>query len=351
MKKPLNILLVAVMTAFLLSPFVRAGSMELLGAGATFPLPLYTKMFDTYNQKYGVKVNYQGVGSGAGITQLINKTVDFGATDAFMSDEELLKAGAPVLHVPICLGAVVLTYNLPGNPEVKFTPDLVADIYLGKVTKWNDPGLTTINPGMNLPDMNITVVHRSDGSGTTYIFSDYLSKVSGEWKAKPGTGKSLNWLVGLGAKGNPGVAGMVKQLPGSIGYVELIYAMQNKMPVGIIKNRSGNFVEPSIKSASLAAGVKLPDDARVSITNTDAKDGYPISGFTWVILYKEQNYGGRSKDKAEALLKLLWWMTHEGQALAEPLQYSPLPKDAVAKAEAILRSAVYSGSRILKSSL
>ncbi len=347
MKKIMTLILV-VITAFIFNFSALSQKVELLGAGATFPMPLYTKMFDTYNQKTGIKVNYQGVGSGAGITQLVNKTIDFGATDAFMTDEELSKAGAPILHIPICLGAVVITYNLPNNPKLRLSPEVIADIFLGKITNWNDRRLKTLNPEVPLPDLKITVVRRSDGSGTTFIFTDYLSKVSNEWKNGPGVGKSVNWPAGLGAKGNPGVAGYIKQLPGAIGYVELVYALQNKMPVAIVKNKSGNFIEPSIKSTSNAASIQLPDDTRASITNTPAKDGYPISGFTWIIIYKEQNYSGKSKEKAQALLDLLWWMTHEGQSLAEPLQYAPLPADAVKKAENILKSVVYGGAKLIK---
>jgi len=348
MKKIFSAMLTTIITICLFGSITLAANMELLGAGATFPLPLYTKMFDTYNQKTGVKVNYQGVGSGAGITQLTNKTVDFGATDAFMTDDEMKKAGADVLHIPVALGAVVLTYNLPGSPKLKLSSNVIADIFLGKITQWNDSKIAADNPGASLPDMNITVVHRSDGSGTTFIFTDYLSKISPEWKSGPGTGKSLNWPTGLGAKGNPGVAGLIKQLPGSFGYVELIYAMQNNMPVASVKNKSGVYVEPTIKSTSAAANVSMPADTRASITDTTAKNGYPISGFTWIIIYKDQKYGNKDKEKADATLKLLWWMTHEGQSLAEPLQYAPLPKDAVAKAETILKSAVYGNAKILK---
>jgi phosphate transport system substrate-binding protein len=348
MSKIFGIMLTTIVTICLFGSITLAADMELLGAGATFPLPLYTKMFDIYNKETGVKVNYQGVGSGAGITQLTNKTVDFGASDAFMSDDEMKKAGAEVLHIPIALGSVVLTYNIPGNPNLKFSPKTIADIFLGKITKWNDPKIAADNAGVSLPNMGISVVHRSDGSGTTYIFSDYLSKVSVEWKKSPGTGKSLNWPVGLGAKGNPGVAGLIKQLPGSFGYIELVYAMQTKMPVAKVKNKSGVFVEPTIKSTSLATGITLPADTRTSITDTAAKDGYPIAGFTWIIIYKEQKYGNRTKDKAESVMKLLWWATHKGQFLAEPLQYAPLPKDAVVKVDVILKSATYGGAKILK---
>jgi phosphate transport system substrate-binding protein len=321
---------------------------ELIGAGATFPYPLYSKMFDVYNKEYGVKVNYQAIGSGGGIRQLINKTVDFGGSDAIMGDKDLAEASDPVLHIPTCVGAVVVTYNLPGDPQLRFTSDVIADIFLGKIKKWNDHRLNAINPEANLPDMHMTVVHRSDGSGTTKIFSDYLSKVSPEWKEKVGAGTSLNWPAGLGGKGNPGVAGLVQQIPGSIGYVELIYALQNKMPYGTIKNRKGNFITPTIASTSLAANIELPEDMKVSLTNTDAPDGYPISGFTWILVYKEQNYGERSEEKATELVKLLWWMTHEGQKYADPLHYAPLSKKAVEKAEKLIKSVMYKGSPIMK---
>jgi phosphate transport system substrate-binding protein len=325
-----------------------AKEVELIGAGATFPYPLYSKMFDVYNKEYGVKVNYQSIGSGGGIRQLINKTVDFGGSDAIMSDKDLAAASAPVLHIPTCAGAVVVTYNLSGNPQLRFTPDVIADIFLGKIGKWNDRRISEINPGVKLPDMNVMVVHRSDGSGTTFIFSDYLSKVSGEWKEKVGAGTSLNWPAGLGGKGNEGVAGLVKQTPGSIGYVELIYASQNKMPYGMVKNKKGKFVTATLTATSKAADTNLPDDMKVSLTDTDAPEGYPISGFTWVLVYKDQNYGDRSEEKAKGVVKLLWWMTHEGQKYTEPLEYAPLSKKAVEKAEKLIKSISYKSSVVMK---
>jgi phosphate transport system substrate-binding protein len=250
--------------------------------------------------------------------------------------------------VPIVAGAVVVTYNLPGSPELKFTPDVVADLFLGKITKWDDPRLAALNPSVKLPKTAITVVHRSDGSGTTAVFSDYLSKVSPEWKQKVGTGTSLSWPAGIGGKGNPGVAGLVKQTPGGVGYVELIYALQNKMPYASLKNRSGAFITPSLESTSVACAVAIPDDTRVSVTDTDAPDGYPISTFTWLILYKEQAYDNRPRATVEATLKLIRWMINDGQRLAEPLEYAPLPKPVVAKAEAVLRSVTYNGAPVLK---
>jgi phosphate transport system substrate-binding protein len=328
---------------------VRAADQELLGAGATFPQPLYSKMFDAYYQQYKVKINYQGIGSGGGINQLTKKTVDFGATDAFMTDKELQDAGAAVLHIPTCLGAVVVTYNLPGNPKLNFTPDVIADIFLNKITKWNDPKIAAANGSVNLPNLPISVVNRADGSGTNYIFTEYLTKVSSEWKEKIGAGKTVNWPAGqIGQKGNPGVAGFVSQTPGAVGYVELIYAIQNKMAYGNVKNKAGKFIEPTLKAVSAAANVKIPDDTNVSLTNTDASDGYPISSFTWLIFYKEQNYGGKAKDRAETLAKLLLWTINEGQKFVEPLQYAPLSKEAQAKANKLVRSMVFNGAPLLK---
>jgi phosphate transport system substrate-binding protein len=349
MKTFVRILLVAAATLAISAQVSFAADQELLGAGATFPQPLYSKMFDAYNQQYKVKVNYQGIGSGGGINQLVKKTVDFGGTDAFMTVKELQEAGAPVLHIPTCIGAVVVIYNLPGDPKLSLTPDMVSDIFLGKIRKWNDPKITSVNPKVKLPDLNISPVHRADGSGTTYVFTEYLTKASKEWKEKVGAGKSVNWPEGqIGQRGNPGVAGYVKQTPGAVGYVELIFAVQNKMAYGAVKNKAGKFVEPTVETSSLAAKIKLPDDTNASLTDTDAKDGYPISSFTWLIFYKEQNYGGKKMEKAETLAKMLWWAIHEGQAFVGPLQYSPLPKEAVEKSEKILRSMTYNGSPLLK---
>ena len=346
MKKFKNLLLGLI--GLVIPSLLFSQEIELLGAGATFPYPLYTKMFDVYYKEKGVKINYQSIGSGGGQRQLLSKTVDFGASDAFMSDEQLKNAPGEILHIPICLGAVVLTYNLPESPKLRLTPELISDIFLGKIKKWNDERIKRVNPSLNLPNMEIIVVHRSDGSGTTFIFTDYLSKISEEWKEKVGAGTQVNWPTGIGGKGNEGVAGLVKQIPGSIGYVELIYAIQNELPVGLIMNKSGNFIEPSIESVSASADIELPDDMRVSITNTDAKEGYPISGFTWILVYKEQNYDGRKKEKAEALVKLLWWMTHEGQKYTKPLHYAPLPEKIVKKVEKLIKSITYNGKSILK---
>lgn len=321
---------------------------ELNGAGATFPAVLYQKWFDVYYNENGVKVNYQGIGSGGGIQQLIEKTVDFGATDAPMTAEEENNAGAPIIHIPTALGSVVLTYNLLDNPKLKFDSSIIADIFLGNITKWNDPKIISLNPDVNLPNQQITVIHRSDGSGTTFTFTEYLSKANTIWDEKVGTGKSVSWPVGLGGKGNDGVAGLVKQTPGSIGYVELIYAVQNNLSYGIIKNKSGNFIEPTLESVSKAAEVALPDNLKVSITDTNAPDGYPICTFTWLIVYKEQYYNNRTLSQAKALYNMLLWAINEGQDYNESLQYGRLSPTVVEMAENSINSMTYNGE-LLKS--
>jgi len=342
------VVLCAVIAASGLASVSFGEQQEIIGAGATFPFPLYSKMFDIYSREYGVKVNYQAIGSGGGIRQLINKTVDFGASDLVMGEADMKAAGASIIHVPICAGAVVITYNLPGSSEVRLTPDVIADIFLGKIVKWNDPKIASVNQGKAIPDLPVMVVHRSDGSGTTFIFSDYLSKVSKGWQERVGRGTALNWPTGLGAKGNPGVAGLVKQTPGSVGYVELIYALQNDMACALVKNRRGTFVKPSIASTRAAMNIGLSSDMRVTLTDTEAAEGYPLSGFTWVLAYREQAYQGRTEASARELVRLIRWMTHEGQKYAEPMQYAPLAKGAVAKAEGLIRSVTYDGKGLLQ---
>jgi len=320
----------------------------ILGAGSTFVYPLFSKMFSEYNKETGVQVNYQSIGSGGGILQLTNKTVDFGQSDAPLKDDQAAKMGVPVLHIPMVSGAVVITYNLPGiNKSLNLTSDVIADIYLGKITTWNDARITSINKGISIPAFPILVAHRSDGSGTTAIFTNYLSKVSTEWSSKVGSGGSVNWPVGLGGKGSEGVSGLVKQTPGAIGYVELIYALQNKMEYATVRNKKGKFIVPSLASVTAAGNIPLPADSKIFITDTDAPDGYSISGFTWALVYKEQNYGGRSLAKAQQLLKLLWWNIHQGQQFAAPLFYSPLSPSALKVAEKILKSATYNGKPLL----
>lgn len=321
----------------------------ILGAGSTFVYPLFSKQFSEYHKKTGLEVNYQSIGSGGGILQLTNKTVDFGDSDAPLNDEQTAKIGAPVIHIPMCSGAVVITYNIPGvSANLNFTPDILADIFLGKITNWNDGRIAAINKGISISSIPILIVHRSDGSGTTNIFTNYLAKVSPEWSTKVGSGGSVNWPAGLGGKGNEGVAGLVKQTPGGIGYVELAYAIQNKMPHGQIRNKKGKFITPSSASVSAAGNIILPADAKVFITDTDAADGYPISGFTWALIYKEQNYNSRSMARAQKLLQLLWWNIHEGQQFATALNYAPLSKQALSVAEKNLKSATFNGKQILK---
>jgi phosphate transport system substrate-binding protein len=335
---------------FLITITKLNAGVELTGAGATFPYPLYSKMFDEYYKTYGIKVNYQSIGSGGGIRQLKEKTVDFGASDAFLSDEQLKEFDGEILHIPTCLGAVVITYNLDLPKKIRFTSDLIADIYLGKITKWNDERIRKVNPGLNLPDLPITVVRRADGSGTTFVFTDYLSKVSSEWKEKVGRGTSVNWPVGIGGKGNEGVSGLVKQTKGAIGYVEFTYALQNKLPYGIIKNKSGNFIEPKVESISEAANVKLPEDMRISITDTESKNGYPISAFTYILVYSDLSKANDKMDyeKAKTIANLLWWMTHEGQKYTKSLDYAPLSKEAQKNAEKLLKKLNFNGKMLLK---
>lgn len=314
------------------APAPSPAPMLVNGAGATFPYPLYSKWFDEYHKLHpDIQINYQSIGSGGGIRQLLAGTVDFGASDGPMSDEQLAQANVKILHFPTVLGAVVPTYNIPGlNLELKFTSEALAGILLGRITRWNDPELKLVNPGANLPGDGIVVVHRSDGSGTTYIWTDYLSKVSEEWKRRVGRGTSVNWPVGLGGKGNEGVSGLVKQTPYSIGYVELIYAIQNHLPYGRVKNSSWNFVKADLASVTAAAAgaVKaMPDDFRVSITDARGKNAYPISSFTWLL------FPAKIQDlkKREALTNFLRWMLIDGQKFAEPLAYAPLPKAVIAK--------------------
>jgi phosphate transport system substrate-binding protein len=321
----------------------------LLGAGSTFVYPLFSKQFAEYNTATGLKVNYQSIGSGGGILQLTNKTVDFGDSDAPLNDDQTKKIAADVLHIPMCSGAVVLSYNLPDLKDtLKLTPGVLADLFLGKITSWDDKAIAAVNPGVKLPKLPVVIAHRSDGSGTTNIFTTYLSKVDTGWAGKVGKGSSVNWPVGLGGKGNEGVAGTVKQTPGALGYIELAYAVQNKMAFAKLQNKSGNFITPTVASTTAAGNVQIPADSKISLSNTDAADGYPIAGFTWAIIYKEQNYNGRSLDRATKLLKLLWWNIHDGQKLAEPLNYAPLSPAAVTVAETILKSATYDGKPILQ---
>lgn len=322
-----------------------SGTVNLHGAGATFPAPLYQKWVSEYEKLHpNVKIDYQSIGSGGGIKQTKEQTVDFGASDSPMKDEDLKSAPGEILHVPTVLGAVILTYNLQGvNQPLRFSPEVIADIFLGKIKKWNDAKITADNPGVTLPATDITVVHRSDGSGTSAVFTDYLSKVSAEWKEKVGAGTSPSWPVGLGGKGNEGVTGQVKNTPNTIGYVELAYAVQNKLPVALIRNASGSFIEPSIDTvvaAAAASAASMPDDLRLSITNAAGPGAYPISSYTYILVYKDQ----KDAAKGKAVVDFLWWGIHDGEKYAKDLLYAPLPDGVVKRAEAKINSITANGT-------
>lgn len=315
---------------------VAAAAVSITGAGATFPYPMYSKWFNEYRKLHpDVEINYQSIGSGGGIKQVTEGTVDFGATDGPMNDAQIAdfkkKRGCDVLHFPTVLGADVPTYNIPGiSAELSFTPEALAGIFLGKITRWNDPELTKSNPGVKLPDHDLVVVHRSDGSGTTYVWVDYLSKISPEWKSRVGVGTSVNWPVGLGGKGNEGVSGQIKQVAYSIGYVELVYAIQNKLPYGKVRNQAGSFVKAelaSVTAAAAGAATDMPDDFRVSITNAPGKNAYPISSFTWLLV------PAAIKDpvKRKTITDFLHWMLGPGQKYTEALTYAQLPKPVIAE--------------------
>src|SRR5690242_15992128 len=309
---------------------------------------MYSKWFSEYHNAHpDIQINYQAIGSGGGIRQVTSGTVDFGASDGPMSDQQLQESSVKLLHIPTVLGAVVPSYYLQGIYEpLKFTPEALAGIYLGKIKKWNDQAIASANPGVKLPDQAIAVIHRSDGSGTTYIFTDYLSKVSPEWQQKVGKGTSVNWPVGLGGKGNEGVSGQVKNTPGALGYVELAYAVKNKLPVASVKNAAGKFIEPTIASTTAAAAgaaKSMPDDFRASLTNVLGDDAYPIASFTWLLVYKDQP----NEAKGRAVAKFLWWMSHEGQKYADDLLYAPLPQAVVKQIEAKIKQITYQGKPLM----
>ncbi|MDX2054926.1 MAG: phosphate ABC transporter substrate-binding protein PstS [Polyangiaceae bacterium] len=329
-------------------PPAPAGPVKLTGAGATFPYPLYSKWMDEYRKlKPGVQINYQSIGSGGGIRQVIAGTVDFGATDAPMNDEEAKKAPHKLFHLPMTLGAVAVVYNVAElKAPLKLTPDVLVDIYLGKITKWNDARLKALNEGAALPAADIRVVSRSDGSGTTAVFTDYLGTVSPEWKEKVGVGKSVKWPVGLSAKGNEGVSGSVSTTPGSIGYAELAYALQTGLSMAALKSVVGEFVTPSIEAVTAAAeGVELPDSLHVSIVNSAAPKAYPISSYTYLLVYEDMPDAA----KAQALSEFLWWAIHDGQKLSGTLHYAPLPAKAIGKIEARLKELKSGGKSLLGS--
>ena len=302
-----------------------SAQMLINGAGATFPYPIYSKWFDEYAKvDPSVRFNYQSIGSGGGQKQILAQTVDFGASDGPMSDENLAKAPGKILHIPTVAGADVLTYNLPGSPKLKFDSPTIVDIFMGKIAKWNDPKIQAQNPGVKLPDTEIVVVHRSDGSGTTYIWVDYLSSVSKEWETKVGRGTSVQWPAGLGGKGNEGVAGQVKQLPGTVGYVELAYAKQNKLPYADVKNAAGKYITPSIQSITEALGAaKIPDDFRFSMVNPPGEKAYPIAGATWLLVYEQQ----KDASKGKKLVEFLNWAITQGEGMTSALDYAALPEN------------------------
>lgn len=318
---------------------------NLTGAGATFPAPLYTKWFDEYNKLTGVKVNYQPIGSGGGISQITEGTVDFGASDGIMSEAQVTKAeskNGPILHIPMTSGSVAIIYNLgdSGPGQLKLTGEVLAAIYLKRIARWDDPAIASLNPGLRLPGAAIAVVFRSDGSGTTYIFTNYLSKVSREWGKQVGNATSVKWPGDIGGQGNAGVAGQVQQIPNSIGYVELAYARQNKMATAILGNAAGNFIEPSLQSTTRAAeGVTLPDDMKVMLTDSANPEAYPLVGFTWILVYVNQ----KDKLKGEAVAKMLWWAIHDGQKYTEALTYASLAAPVVTRAENAVLSINYQG--------
>jgi len=324
-----------------------SGSVILQGAGATFPAPLYQKWLSEYGKLHpNLKMDYQSIGSGGGIKQIKEQTVDFGASDAPMTDEDLKSAPGEIVHIPTVLGAVVITYNLESMKQpLRFSSDVIADIFLGKIKKWNDPKIAADNPGVTLPTNDITVVHRSDGSGTSAVFTDYLSKVSPEWKEKVGAGVSPSWPTGIGGKGNEGVTGQVKNTPNTIGYVELAYAAKNKLPVALIKNAAGSFIEPTIDAvtaAAAASAANMPDDLRISITNAAGPQAYPISSYTYILVYKNQ----KDAAKGKAIVDFLWWGIHDGENFAKELLYAPLPPDIVKKAETKINSVTANGTAL-----
>ncbi len=329
--------------ALLLGAAASAEGLLINGAGATFPAPLYQKWFSEYNKIHpDIKFNYQAIGSGGGIKQFTEGTVDFGATDAPMKDDQIAKV-PDVVHIPTVLGAVVVAYNAPGLKSLRFSGETLANVFLGKITKWNDPAIVADNPGVKLPEQAIVVARRSDGSGTNAIFTDYLSKVSPEFKTKVGSGTSVNWPVGLGGKGNDGVTGLVKATPGSIGYVELGYAVQQKLTVAELKNKDGNWVKASIESTTAAAnGVEMPADFRVSITNATGKDSYPIAGFTWILVHRD------SKDaaKGKAIVNFLRWALNDGEKMATPLDYAPLPREVQEKVLKTIDTLTVNGTKV-----
>jgi len=343
-------LIICLFIAFLLlsTPAGLYSQPVLNGAGATFPSPFYFRWIEAYGKDDPVRIIYKEAGSGEGIRLLLSREVDFGGTDAFLSAGDMRKTSDTILHVPTCIGAVAIIYNLPGNPGLRLSPDILSDIFMGRIASWADQRISRINRGSPLANLKISVIHRSEGSGTTFLLSDYLTKVSPVWKKTVGAGKQIRWLTGIGVEENSGVAELVKKIPGSIGYVSLNYAVAHKLPAAALKNERGRYVKPTGESVSSAASIALPADARALITNSGHPNAYPISGFSYIVLFREQAYHQRSKEKAQALVRFLWWGIHEGQREAAPLFYAPLPRQAVLVTEKILHSLTYAGQPLLK---
>ncbi len=326
----------------------ESAPVDLSAAGATFPLPFYNVAIKNYTENSGQSISYGGVGSGGGIRSLTDRVVDFGGTDAFLSEDKEAEMPGEIVHIPTCIGAVVIAFNIPGVEALRLSNANLQDIFLGTITRWNDPQIGASNPGITLPDMPVTVVHRSDGSGTTHIFSDFMSKISADWETRVGRGKSLMWPVGIGAKGNPGVAGTIKATEGAVGYIGSEFAFAQKIPVAQVENSAGNYILPSLESISAAARAEIPADTKVMLTCSSDPEAYPISGFTWIILYKEQNYNKRSLAQAQETVKFLSWLIEkDAQALAQQVNYAPLPAETVMQAKAILGTVVYDGKSLL----
>jgi phosphate transport system substrate-binding protein len=339
---------------FLITLFTLSGcskqeeNIHLSAAGATFPQPLYDAMFKKYSDNNEMTaITYNGIGSGNGVKQLMLKTVDFAGTDEFLSEKKMEEVEEEILHIPTCIGAVTTPYNLPIKNQLKLSSEIIVKIYLGEITKWSDPLIVAENPETTLPDIDITVVYRADSSGTTFIFTDYLSKSNKDWKNKIGASKILELPIGIKGKGNQGVTNIIKQLEGAIGYIEVSYAKKAKLQYAKIKNKTGNYIAPELENISLAADGNIPDDTRLTITDTDAPYGYPISSFSWIVLYKEQDYLGRRKAIVEETVNLLWWIIHDGQDNNHMLNYGRLPQKVVEKSEAIIKSIQYKGKEIL----
>ncbi|MBD3343769.1 MAG: phosphate ABC transporter substrate-binding protein PstS [Chitinivibrionales bacterium] len=331
------------------SVFVSLGSEIILtGSGATFPYPLYKKWIEEYQNQTGTRIDYKPIGSGKGIKQLLDKEVDFGATDAYLTEQELAKIKEPIIHIPTCIGAVVIAYNLPKTPNLQFPPELLADIFLGRVQKWTDKRIVKANPTANLPAIDIAIIHRSESSGTSFIFTSYLCEISEYWEKNIGSGKVVRWPTGMGVEGSPGIVEFIKKIPGSIGYVELSHAQQHNLPTAAIRNKAGAFIVPTMESVSSAAQVNIPLHTRKLLVNTDATHGYPISAFTYLIFYREQAYDSRPGERAMIMQDFFEWMLKKGQQYTSQLYYAPLPGNAVQRANELVQSMTFSGKPLKK---